>query len=333
MTELAVPAGWALWRRQIAGRGPARAAQVLPRPPPRRHHPAQPGARRRARADARVPRARARALRHGRPTSRQMYAVMFATFMLRAGIFFTAAALTIQLFRNEALEKTLHYYLLAPVRRGIVVAGKFLAAAGRERGDLLLRGAGVVPRAVRLARRRDGALHVRGPRPRPPARLPRRHRPRLPRLRRRFRAVRPAVAQPDRLRGAAVRLGEHPLPAAARCSSWRACCSTSSRCCRIARRSDRSRSSPSRRRRSISVLGMLAFTAVVLALAGWRARKHGDRLLDGLTPGVLRPAAARPPEGGTMAFNCSVSSTARAEPLSGGGRGRGCSGSGRAGIR
>ena len=59
----------------------------------------------------------------------QMYAVMFATYMLRVGIFFTSAALSIQLFRTETLEKTLHYYLLAPVRRQVVVAGKFVAAA------------------------------------------------------------------------------------------------------------------------------------------------------------------------------------------------------------
>lgn len=58
----------------------------------------------------------------------QIYAVMFATWTLRASVFFTAAALSIQLFRTEVLEKTLHYYLLAPVRREIVVAGKFLAA-------------------------------------------------------------------------------------------------------------------------------------------------------------------------------------------------------------
>jgi len=59
----------------------------------------------------------------------QLYGVMFATFMLRAAVFFTAAALTIQLFRGEVLEKTLHYYLLTPARRGVIVTGKFLSAA------------------------------------------------------------------------------------------------------------------------------------------------------------------------------------------------------------
>jgi ABC-type transport system involved in multi-copper enzyme maturation permease subunit len=59
----------------------------------------------------------------------QIYAVMFATWMLRVSVFFTSAALSIQLFRTEVLEKTLHYYLLAPVRREVMVAGKFLAAS------------------------------------------------------------------------------------------------------------------------------------------------------------------------------------------------------------
>jgi ABC-type transport system involved in multi-copper enzyme maturation permease subunit len=62
-------------------------------------------------------------------TLSQIYAVMFATYMTRVGIFFTAAALSIQLFRSEMLEKTMHYYLLAPVRRQVVVAGKFLSAS------------------------------------------------------------------------------------------------------------------------------------------------------------------------------------------------------------
>lgn len=59
----------------------------------------------------------------------QIYAVLFATWVLRVSVFFTAAALSVQLFRSEVLEKTLHYYLLAPVRREVMVAGKFLAAS------------------------------------------------------------------------------------------------------------------------------------------------------------------------------------------------------------
>lgn len=59
----------------------------------------------------------------------QTYAVTFAAWILRVGVFFTSAALSIELFRTEALEKTTHYYLLAPVRREVVVIGKFVSAA------------------------------------------------------------------------------------------------------------------------------------------------------------------------------------------------------------
>jgi ABC-type transport system involved in multi-copper enzyme maturation permease subunit len=58
----------------------------------------------------------------------KVYAVMFATFMTRVGIFFTSGILAIKLFRNEVLEKTLHYYFLTPVKRSITVVGKFMAA-------------------------------------------------------------------------------------------------------------------------------------------------------------------------------------------------------------
>ncbi len=34
------------------------------------------------------------------------------------------------LFRGEMLEKTLHYYYLTPLRRELLVAGKYLAGLG-----------------------------------------------------------------------------------------------------------------------------------------------------------------------------------------------------------
>lgn len=69
-------------------------------------------------------------LRKVNPTGlSEIFAVMFATFMTRIGIFFTAAFLALHLFRTEMLEKTLHYYLLAPVHRQIVVVGKYFSAS------------------------------------------------------------------------------------------------------------------------------------------------------------------------------------------------------------
>src|SRR3989442_69704 len=57
-----------------------------------------------------------------------IYATFFQVFWLRLAIFFSCGAMFSQLFRGEVLEKTLHYYLLAPVRREVLVAGKYLAA-------------------------------------------------------------------------------------------------------------------------------------------------------------------------------------------------------------
>jgi ABC-type transport system involved in multi-copper enzyme maturation permease subunit len=56
-----------------------------------------------------------------------VYAGVFQVFMLRAGIFFGAVAIFMNLFRGEVLDKSLHYYFLAPVRREVLMAGKFLS--------------------------------------------------------------------------------------------------------------------------------------------------------------------------------------------------------------
>jgi hypothetical protein len=55
------------------------------------------------------------------------YAVFFQTFFLRLALFLSCAMVFSQLFRGEVLEKTLHFYLLAPVRREVLIAGKYLA--------------------------------------------------------------------------------------------------------------------------------------------------------------------------------------------------------------
>jgi ABC-type transport system involved in multi-copper enzyme maturation permease subunit len=55
------------------------------------------------------------------------FAAMFQFFYLRGAIFFGCVGIFCNLFRAEMLEKTLHYYYLTPVRRELLVAGKFLA--------------------------------------------------------------------------------------------------------------------------------------------------------------------------------------------------------------
>jgi ABC-type transport system involved in multi-copper enzyme maturation permease subunit len=55
------------------------------------------------------------------------YAGMFQFFYLRGAIFFGCVGIFCNLFRAEMLEKTLHYYYLTPVRRELLVIGKYLA--------------------------------------------------------------------------------------------------------------------------------------------------------------------------------------------------------------
>jgi ABC-type transport system involved in multi-copper enzyme maturation permease subunit len=54
-------------------------------------------------------------------------ATIFQLYYLRLGIFFGCMGLFTWLFRGEVVEKSLHYYFLAPLRREVLVAGKFLA--------------------------------------------------------------------------------------------------------------------------------------------------------------------------------------------------------------
>jgi ABC-type transport system involved in multi-copper enzyme maturation permease subunit len=50
-------------------------------------------------------------------------------YYFRLGIFFACMAIFTWLFRGEMVERTLHYQFLVPVRREILVIGKFLAGA------------------------------------------------------------------------------------------------------------------------------------------------------------------------------------------------------------
>ena len=54
------------------------------------------------------------------------FAEVFHFFLLRFVVFFANAMIFVRLFRGEILEKSLHYTLLAPLPRSILVAGKYL---------------------------------------------------------------------------------------------------------------------------------------------------------------------------------------------------------------
>ncbi len=56
----------------------------------------------------------------------EMLAGIFQFYYLRLAIFFGCMGLFTWLFRGEVVEKSLHYYFLAPVRREVLIAGKFL---------------------------------------------------------------------------------------------------------------------------------------------------------------------------------------------------------------
>ncbi len=59
----------------------------------------------------------------------QVLAEIIQLYYFRLGIFFACMAIFTWLFRGEMVERTLHYQFLVPVRREVLVVGKFLAGA------------------------------------------------------------------------------------------------------------------------------------------------------------------------------------------------------------
>lgn len=56
-----------------------------------------------------------------------IFATVFQFFFLRLAIFFGCVGVFMNLFRGEMIDKSLHFYLLAPIRREVLVVGKYLA--------------------------------------------------------------------------------------------------------------------------------------------------------------------------------------------------------------
>jgi ABC-type transport system involved in multi-copper enzyme maturation permease subunit len=56
-----------------------------------------------------------------------IFATVFQFFYLRFAIFFGCVGIFTNLFRAEMLEKSLHFYLLSPIRREVLLIGKYLA--------------------------------------------------------------------------------------------------------------------------------------------------------------------------------------------------------------
>ena len=58
---------------------------------------------------------------------RTIFAGIFQFFYLRLAIFFGCLGMFMYLFRGEMTNRTLHYWLLVPARREVLLAGKYLA--------------------------------------------------------------------------------------------------------------------------------------------------------------------------------------------------------------
>lgn len=56
-----------------------------------------------------------------------IFATVFQFFDLRLAIFFGCVGVFVNLFRGELIDKSLHFYLLAPIRREVLLVGKYLA--------------------------------------------------------------------------------------------------------------------------------------------------------------------------------------------------------------
>jgi len=57
----------------------------------------------------------------------QVYAAVYGGLILRTLVFFGCAWIFMNLFRGEVVDRSLHYYFLAPVRREVLVIGKYLS--------------------------------------------------------------------------------------------------------------------------------------------------------------------------------------------------------------
>ncbi len=56
-----------------------------------------------------------------------VYAAIYGGLILRTVVFFGCAWIFMNLFRGEIVDRSLHYYFLSPVRREVLVVGKYLS--------------------------------------------------------------------------------------------------------------------------------------------------------------------------------------------------------------
>jgi hypothetical protein len=56
-----------------------------------------------------------------------IYGIVYQTFILRLCIFFGCVTIFTNLIRGELLDRSLHYYFLVPIRREVLLVGKYVA--------------------------------------------------------------------------------------------------------------------------------------------------------------------------------------------------------------
>jgi ABC-type transport system involved in multi-copper enzyme maturation permease subunit len=57
----------------------------------------------------------------------EVFGYIYEALVLRTMVFFGCAWIFMNLFRGEVVDKSLHYYFLAPLRREVLVAGKYFS--------------------------------------------------------------------------------------------------------------------------------------------------------------------------------------------------------------
>ncbi len=60
-------------------------------------------------------------------SARQNFGIVFSSLIMGSVIYLGSALIFTTLFRGEILDRSVHYYLLSPVRREVLAVGKFLA--------------------------------------------------------------------------------------------------------------------------------------------------------------------------------------------------------------
>lgn len=61
------------------------------------------------------------------PQALEIFANIYEGLILRTVVFFGCAWIFMNLFRGEVVDRSLHYYFLSPVRREVLVSGKYLS--------------------------------------------------------------------------------------------------------------------------------------------------------------------------------------------------------------